>query len=102
MARLYIYPTAKLGDLSTKQALDVNAELSSMTIENELRRKITEKIRLLRDMGSYRGRRHAQRLPVRGQNTQSQVSALSHCYTLGKGWMAELCVSVEKDGVQTE
>jgi small subunit ribosomal protein S13 len=27
----------------------------------------------LRDTGTYRGRRHAMNLPVRGQNTRSQI-----------------------------
>ncbi|RDL41417.1 uncharacterized protein BP5553_01396 [Venustampulla echinocandica] len=50
----------------------LNAELSSMTIETDLRRKVRENIKRLRDMGSYRGRRHAMGLPVRGQRTRSQ------------------------------
>ena len=37
-----------------------------MTIESDLRRKIQEDIKRLRDMGTYRGRRHAMSLPVRG------------------------------------
>ena len=37
-----------------------------MVIENDLKRKIHEDIQRLRDIGSYRGRRHAMGLPVRG------------------------------------
>lgn len=44
-----------------------------MTIENEARRKLQDNIRRLRDMGTYRGRRHAIGLPVRGQRTRTQV-----------------------------
>ncbi len=44
-----------------------------MTIETDLRRQVQDNIRRLRDMGSYRGRRHAMGLPVRGQRTRSQV-----------------------------
>ena len=44
-----------------------------MTIENDLRRIIRANIRRLRDMGSYRGRRHAMGLPVRGQRTRTQT-----------------------------
>jgi CTP:molybdopterin cytidylyltransferase MocA len=51
----------------------ITAELSELTIENDLRRKLRDNIRRLRDMGSYRGRRHAMGLPVRGQRTRSQV-----------------------------
>jgi hypothetical protein len=44
-----------------------------MTIENDAKRKLKDNIRRLRDMGSYRGRRHAMGLPVRGQRTRTQV-----------------------------
>jgi hypothetical protein len=44
-----------------------------MKIETDLKRKIRDDIARLRDMGSYRGRRHAMGLPARGQNTRSQV-----------------------------
>lgn len=73
MARFYIHPTAKLGDLSAKQVLDLNAELSGMTIENDLKREMRENIKRLRDIGAYRGKRHALGLPVRGQRTRTQV-----------------------------
>ena len=74
MARFHIHPTAKVGSLANKQVLDLTAELSSMTIENDLRRQLRDNIKRLRDMGSYRGRRHALGLPVRGQRTRTQVS----------------------------
>ena len=45
-----------------------------MKIENDLRRELRENIGRLRDMGSYRGRRHAQGLPVRGQGTRTQTA----------------------------
>jgi len=73
MARLYIHPTAKVGSLANKQILDLTAELSNMTIENDLKRQLRDNIIRLRDMGSWRGRRHAMGLPVRGQRTRTQV-----------------------------
>ncbi len=48
-----------------------------MVIENDLRRRVIKNINRLRDMGSYRGRRHAMGLPVRGQRTRTQVGVLS-------------------------
>ncbi|MCJ1306279.1 hypothetical protein MMC08_009099 [Hypocenomyce scalaris] len=74
MARFHIHPTAKVGSLANKQVLDLTAELSSMTIENDLRRQLRDNIKRLRDMGSYRGRRHALGLPVRGQRTRTQTA----------------------------
>jgi small subunit ribosomal protein S13 len=73
MARYHIHPTAKVGGLANKQVLDLTAELSGMTIENDLKRQLRANIARLRDMGAYRGRRHAMGLPVRGQRTRTQV-----------------------------
>jgi small subunit ribosomal protein S13 len=73
MARLYIHPTARIGALANQQVLAINAELSRMHIENDLRREVRENIRRLKDMGSYRGKRHAMGMPVRGQRTRTQV-----------------------------
>ncbi|KAL8707907.1 MAG: hypothetical protein Q9220_007127 [cf. Caloplaca sp. 1 TL-2023] len=74
MAKLYIHDTAKIGTLADKQVLDLTAELSNMTIENDLRRKLQDNIKRLRDMGAYRGRRHAMQMPVRGQRTRTQTA----------------------------
>ncbi|EEA22807.1 hypothetical protein EYB25_005577 [Talaromyces marneffei] len=73
LARFHIHPTAKIGDLQNQQVLDITAALSEMKIENDLRRQILDDIKRLRDTGTYRGRRHALGLPVRGQNTRSQI-----------------------------
>lgn len=75
MARYHIHPTMKVGSLADKQVQEITAQLSNMTIENELRRTIRDNIRRLRDMGSYRGRRHDLGLPVRGQRTRTQVGS---------------------------
>lgn len=74
MAKHYIHKTAKLGSLPDKKVLDLTAELSNMKIEDELRREMRQNIARLRDMGSYRGRRHAMGLPVRGQTTRTQIN----------------------------
>ncbi len=43
---------------------------SKHKIEGELRREITQNIRRLIEIGSYRGSRHKKGLPVRGQRTR--------------------------------
>lgn len=48
-----------------------------MTLDNDLRRQLQQNISRLRDMGTYRGRRHAMGLPARGQNTRTQVSGVA-------------------------
>ena len=73
MARFYIHPTCKVRELGNKQVLDLTAALSEMKIENDLRRQVLDNIKRLKDTGTYRGKRHALGLPVRGQRTRSQV-----------------------------
>lgn len=43
------------------------------TVEGELRRRMSGNIKLLRDLGTYRGMRHAKKLPVRGQRTKTNA-----------------------------
>lgn len=43
------------------------------TVEGDLRRTISENIKRLREIGSYRGSRHAKNLPARGQRTRSNA-----------------------------
>lgn len=73
LAKFSIHPAAKVGSIPAKTVTAITAELSNMTIENDAKRKLRENIKRLRDMGSYRGRRHAMGLPVRGQRTRTQV-----------------------------
>jgi small subunit ribosomal protein S13 len=47
--------------------------LRNLKIEVELRRELRENIMHQRVIGSYVGRRHAQHLPVRGQNTRTNA-----------------------------
>ena len=74
LAKHHIHNTAKVGDLANRTVLDITASLTDMKIENDLRRQILDDIKRLRDTGTYRGRRHAMSLPVRGQRTRTQVS----------------------------
>jgi len=74
MAKYSIHRLAKVGSLAPRTVTSLTAELSQMTIEMDARRAMRDSIRLLRDMGSYRGRRHAMHLPVRGQRTRTQTA----------------------------
>ncbi len=48
-------------------------EKSQIMAEGELRRVISQNIKRLRDIQSYRGSRHAKNLPSRGQKTQKNA-----------------------------
>jgi hypothetical protein len=99
MAKFHIQPWAKVGSLKNATVLDLTAELSNMKIENDLRREVNDNIRRLKDMGAYRGRRHAMGLPVRGQRTRTQVSVVE---LAGFGSMLTMAdhdrAEIEQDG----
>jgi small subunit ribosomal protein S13 len=42
-------------------------------VEGDLRRKVSDDIKRLRDISSYRGLRHGKKLPLRGQRTRSNA-----------------------------
>ncbi|KIN03861.1 hypothetical protein OIDMADRAFT_18065 [Oidiodendron maius Zn] len=74
LAKHHIFPGAKVGSIPSKTITAITAELSTLKIENDLRRQLRDNLQRLKDMGTYRGRRHAMGLPVRGQRTRSQIS----------------------------
>ena len=45
----------------------------NITVEGDLRRKISLDIKRLNDLGCYRGLRHRKKLPVRGQRTHTNA-----------------------------
>lgn len=74
MAKHFIHPGASVRNLQASTIFNMNAELQSMKIDNELRREIRHNIMTLRDIKSYRGMRHVMGLPVRGQRTRTQTA----------------------------
>ena len=45
--------------------------IEGMTTEGTLKREISANVKRLKDIKSYRGSRHAKRLPARGQRTKT-------------------------------
>lgn len=73
---------AQAGVKAEKRAKDINEEeLKKITmaiektykVEGDLREEVNENIKRLREIGTYRGSRHAHNLPVRGQRTKSNA-----------------------------
>lgn len=85
MAKHHIHPWAKIGTLKNATVLSLTEELSKMKIENDLRREVQDNIRRLKDMGTYRGRRHAMGLPVRGQRTRTQITTARRLNKVERG-----------------
>ncbi|MDO9572869.1 MAG: 30S ribosomal protein S13 [Candidatus Omnitrophota bacterium] len=68
-----INPDKRAKDLSEEEISRITAILqkSSYRIEGDLRRDISQNIKRLMDIGSWRGMRHKKGLPVRGQRTRT-------------------------------
>ena len=62
----------KSSDLSPKEVNDLKDYIEKhYKIEGDLRRQIMINIKRLKDIGTWRGHRHAKGLPVRGQRTKT-------------------------------
>jgi small subunit ribosomal protein S13 len=62
----------KAKDLTADEVLRVQNYLeTTYPVEGELRQLIKRNINRLKELGSYRGLRHAHRLPARGQRTRT-------------------------------
>jgi len=57
------------------------------TVEGDLRREVQSNIKRLREIGCYRGLRHAKHLPVRGQRTKTNSRTVrgNKRVTMGSG-----------------
>ncbi|BEJ16310.1 hypothetical protein CspHIS471_0509150 [Cutaneotrichosporon sp. HIS471] len=58
--------------------------LNTLLIETDLRRQRQADILHHRQIGTYRGRRHAMGLPVRGQNTRNNASTAKRLNTVNR------------------
>ncbi|PHH64903.1 hypothetical protein CDD81_3760 [Ophiocordyceps australis] len=74
MAKFCIYRVATVGSLPARTITSLTAELSQMTIGTDALKRVQDNIRRLKNINTYRGRRHALGLPVRGQRTRNQTS----------------------------
>src|SRR6185437_200327 len=90
IALSYIYGIGRKNVIAVLEKADVDASkraktltedeikrltkvLEAYKIEGDLKAEIAGNVRRLRDIGSYRGMRHAHGLPVRGQRTRSNA-----------------------------
>ncbi|MCB9810909.1 MAG: 30S ribosomal protein S13 [Candidatus Nomurabacteria bacterium] len=86
LTELNIEHTSKPTDLSTDQENAVREKVESFRIEGDLKREISANIKRLKDIQSYRGSRHARRLPARGQRTKTNARTLKGVKkTMGSG-----------------
>jgi small subunit ribosomal protein S13 len=58
-------------DLTVEQENEIRKIIESFQIEGDLKREVASNIKRLKDIKTYRGSRHARRLPARGQRTKT-------------------------------
>ena len=70
-----INPDKRAKDLSEEEVSRITQILQKgpLRIEGDLRRDISQNIKRLMDIGSWRGMRHKKGLPVRGQRTRTNA-----------------------------
>lgn len=74
LATTGINPDTRVKDLSDAEVASLRATVeSNYQVEGDLRRWESMNIKRLIDIGTYRGRRHRQGLPVRGQRTRTNA-----------------------------
>jgi small subunit ribosomal protein S13 len=61
----------KAKDVTVDQENAIKKVIETFRIEGDLKREVASNIKRLKDIKSYRGSRHARRLPARGQRTKT-------------------------------
>ena len=73
LRKAQINPDTRAKDLSSQDLVKLQKVLEEYKIEGDLRKEIRENIQRLKRIGCYRGLRHMQGLPVRGQRTRTNA-----------------------------
>ena len=69
-----VAPNTKTFDLDETEIVRLRDVIQSQfKVEGDLRREVTQNIKMLMDIGCYRGLRHRKGLPVRGQRTHNNA-----------------------------
>lgn len=63
----------RVKDLSEDEQKRVQKAVEEYKVEGDLRSEVSNNIKRLKEVGSYRGHRHSKNLPVRGQRTRSNA-----------------------------
>lgn len=66
-----IDPAIKAKDLTVDQENEIRKIMETFRIEGDLKREVASNIKRHKDIKTYRGTRHARRLPSRGQRTKT-------------------------------
>ncbi len=73
LAEAKIEPTTRVKDLTEADEQKLNDIISNYTVEGDLKRLVTNNIKRIKDINSYKGLRHKAGLPVNGQRTRTNA-----------------------------
>jgi small subunit ribosomal protein S13 len=74
LAATKINPDTRAKDLTEEEVNRLKEYIEkNFRVEGELRREVFSNIKRLKEIGAYRGTRHAKGLPVRGQRTKTNT-----------------------------
>ncbi len=95
LKEINIDPNKRAKDLTEEEVLRITNTIqkSGYRVEGDLRREISQNIKRLVDIGSWRGQRHKKGLPVRGQRTRTNARTRKGPR---RGGMAVIKKTVEK------
>ena len=69
-----VEPGTKTDQLSESEVIKIREVIEQQyKVEGDLRREVSQNIKMLMDIGCYRGLRHRRGLPVRGQRTHTNA-----------------------------
>lgn len=74
LAATGVNPDTRVKDLTESEVQKIRDVIEKgYRVEGDLRREVSQNIKRLMDIGSYRGLRHRRGLPVRGQRTRTNA-----------------------------
>jgi small subunit ribosomal protein S13 len=74
LAETGVNPDTRVKDLTEDETLRLREYIDkNLKIEGDLRREVSQNVKRLMEIGSYRGLRHRKGLPVRGQRTHTNA-----------------------------
>jgi len=88
LAKAKVNESTRVKDLKEDEANRLREIVEKQyTVEGDLRRDVQANVKRLREIGSYRGLRHAKHLPVRGQRTKTNSRTVrgNKRVTMGSG-----------------
>ena len=74
LAEANVDPDTRVRDLTDDEVKRISAVINdTQVVDGDLRREIALNIKRLKEIGCYRGKRHRQGLPCRGQKTKTNA-----------------------------